>query len=735
VSFVATLKNELAFKTLAQSIVGGGVIGFFEVVYAISMAGLLFSGDLQPYLTDGIGIALITAAVTLVLTSLLTSTPVVIGNVQVSFIVIINVAITAIVTSSAVPPESLLPTVLVTISLSTLMQGALFFALGYYRLTDLVRQIPYPVIAGFLGGLGWLVILGAVETMSGIPVEVDTLLDLIQPETLILWLPGLIIGLVLFVVSRRVQHFLAIPLTLVGCFAAFYGGMLLMGVSVDQGLQNGLLLSEIARDIRWQPITLDVLSATDWGAILQQTGTIVTSIITTLVTLVLYLSGIDVDLRQNVDLNAEFKSTGVTNLFSGALGGSVGIPSMSMTTLNLRLNSDGRLTGIVAGGLALLALIAGSGVLIYVPIAIMGGMLTFIGYGFVYNWLIAGIRKFSRVDYAIVWLIALALVFVGFIEGVIIGLLMTILVFVVRYSRIGIFYRISAGTEVESHVERHLHQTKELKNLLRRVQVMELQGFIFFGTATRLLDAIHARLDDTTQPDLQYLILDFQRVRGIDASADLIFSKTMLLAENQNFQVIITGLADTMRQQIQVLNTETYQEWLQPEPDLERGIAWCEEQLLMNALVTLKHVPLVLQDQLEDMGLDPHMAGRLGSYLEEHHLDENEYLFRQGDSASDFYFVQIGQVSVYLETNDGRRLRLRTMTAGTIVGEMGFYLDRQRSASVITDVESIVQRFSKDALSRMKQQDPYLASAFHELIVRVVANRLVDANTALAART
>ena len=78
-------------------------------------------------------------------------------------------------------------------------------------------------------------------------------------------------------------------------------------------------------------------------------------------------------------------------------------------------------------------------------------------------------------------------------------------------------------------------------------------------------------------------------------------------------------------------------------------------------------------------------------------------------------------------------MRLRTLGAGTVVGELGLYLNTARTASVIADMPTSAYRLTREALSRMKAQEPELAAAFHELVARVLSERLIDSNRSLEA--
>ena len=94
----------------------------------------------------------------------------------------------------------------------------------------------------------------------------------------------------------------------------------------------------------------------------------------------------------------------------------------------------------------------------------------------------------------------------------------------------------------------------------------------------------------------------------------------------------------------------------------------------------------------------------------------------------DLYFIEAGHMTVVLEHGDGERLRLQSLRKGTVVGEIGLYLDDSRTASVVADCDSTVFRLSKAALERMKSENPEAAATFHEAVARMLASRLAQMN-------
>jgi SulP family sulfate permease len=291
---------------------------------------------------------------------------------------------------------------------------------------------------------------------------------------------------------------------------------------------------------------------------------------------------------------------------------------------------------------------------------------------------------------------------------------------------------VLSGAEVASHVERNAVSRRELVQMGRQIYVLELQGFIFFGTANAVLDQVNARLNARTEGPLLFLILDFRRVTGLDSSAMFSLSKVKQLAITHQFALVFTNMNHDMRTELtrSGLDSDTAIAFFD---DLDHGLEWCEEQLLDRSPITQRRVAASLQLQLTDLGFPKDGVERLKAYLQKITLNQGEYLIHQGEPFSDLYFIELGQVSVYLELEHGKRVRVQTPSMGTIVGELGFYIDAPRSASVVADDRTIAYRLTRAAMQDMKTSDPELAIAFNELMLQVIAERLVTTNRELLA--
>ncbi len=315
-------------ERLVQDFLTGLVAGFLEIVLALSLASLIFSGEIKSYLAMGVGITLTTAIVHTIVVSLFTRSPRFISSVQDNSSVLIGIITGSIVATNS-GQDNLLATVLVAIFTATAVTGLFIFLIGRFKLGHLARFVPYPVIGGFLGGTGWLLLQGSFSIMSDYRLEPSNLSSLMQINQLILWLPGIIFAGIMFFAVRRFSHFMTLPFTFVVGFIAFYIGLTVFGVSFSEASDVGYFMQVEASTQALPGLRPSLFLQADWTAIMEQSGNIAALAIVTFLATLLNISGLELAFNEDADLNYELQTVGSTNLVSAFLGGVIGYPAAS----------------------------------------------------------------------------------------------------------------------------------------------------------------------------------------------------------------------------------------------------------------------------------------------------------------------------------------------------------------------------------------------------------------------
>ena len=723
----AQLINSLSPRQLLPSVTTGIVIGILIINSQISYGALIFSGDLSPYMARGIGFTLFGACVIGLLTALMATIPCTIARPQDSPAVLLALSATAIAAHLPVVSGSdhAFNTVVTLMIFTSLLTGIFFFFIGKAGLGNWVRFIPYPVIGGFLAGIGWLVVKGAMRTLTGTPLTLDTMTSFLGTDVLVKWVPGCLLAVLLMVASHRYVHFLTIPLILLTTISLFYLFLFLSETSVAEARMQGWLLGTFSNDSLWKPLQVSAFFQADWGLIARQWGNIASIMLVSITSFLLSATGVELATRQEIDLNHELRTMGIANVMAGMGGSHVGFHSTSRTVLAHKMGANTRVTGIVSALLAGLALTFGASVLSYFPKFVVGGSLLFLGFGLLFDWVYKERLKLPRRDYLFLLVILVAVSFLGFLRGVVGGLIVSTILFVIDYGNVMVIKNSLSGATYRSNFDRSPDHEKVLEAKGDVITIFKLQGFLFFGTANSLFTTVKQRMIDTSLPTLRYVVFDFRQVNGLDSSAVYSFMKLRQYAEQHQVTLVLTDVAGELRQlfvQQGFLHNRTLA--LRRFQDLDHGLEWCENDLLEHEQVELGEVCYTLAARLTEAEIEPDNIPRILTYFEKHEVDAGYYVIHQGDSANDIYYLETGLAVARLDLEDGKSLRFRTLGPGTFTGEIGMYRRNTRSASVVTERASVFYRLSRDALDRMAEEYPASALKFQEILIRILAERL-----------
>jgi SulP family sulfate permease len=707
----AELLSDFVPGSITSTLATGAVLGIVNALLTIALVSLIFRGELAESLPLGIGFALTSSAVIGFIVAARSSFSGVYAGVQDSSAAIIGLS-AASLTAVAVGSAGL-SSVVAMVAATSLTTGLVLLAMGYLGWGEIARYVPFPVIGGLLAGTGYLILSGTLGILG-----VDSASALFSGNAPGLLWPALALATVFFIAARRgwsSRSYLVFLTAAVGGFHILIG---LSGVGRAAALDRGWLLGPFPEGGVWPGTVVSYFADADWSAVAGEIPGLVTVLIVVPITLLLYISALEIETRVDVDMNRELQATGWANVAAGVIGGPPGYMYMSDTVITSRLLGPRRGPALVAPALIVLVVALGGTMLELIPQFVIGGLLLFVGAEFAYEWLWVSRRRMSRSDYTLMWGILVVIATIGFLPGVLAGLIAAAVLFVVRYSRIDVVKHEFTGADRRSNIERSLVETDYLRDNGSVVVGFQLQGFIFFGTASRILGRLRALLDEPDPPEM--VIMDFKRVTGVDSSAVAAFERVTLFAREMRLHFIFTDLAAAQRSQFEGL-FEAYPNVVSLQPDLDHGMAWCEEQILAN-------VDLIAANGHE---LLEGLAHDLAAYLVNRKFAPGEVLMRRGDPSPGIYLIRTGRATVLLDGLDGEAKRLRTLLAGTVLGEISLYRDEPCTATVVADDYSEVLHLTPDRFADLCRSDPRLAAELHAFVARALAGRVSHANRAI----
>ncbi|HLF75294.1 MAG TPA: SulP family inorganic anion transporter [Anaerolineales bacterium] len=729
-----TLKMNFDLRQLLPVASIGLVGGAILLPLITSFAILIFSGELTPFATTGIGMVLFGGLIMQVIVALTSSVPGMLGGPQDSPAAILGLsAVTIAASMEGAPAEVKFTTVVVTVMVTSVASGLFFLLIGGFKLSRFVRFIPYPVVGGFVAGTGLLLVQGALGAMLGVTPGMADLGILLRADNLLLWLPGALFGTILLIASRRSKHFLTYPALLTGAALLFYLTVWLSGHSINEVREMGLLLGPFPQGTLWEPPELSLLAQVDWDLIAGQSGNIAAIAIISIVALLLNASALELIAQKDVDLNRELISTGIANIAGGLGGGSVGYHYLGVSSLSFRLGISNRLVALFAASVSGLVLLFGASLLSLIPKPMVGGMLFFVGLSFLTEWLYDAWFQLPRIDYLLVWVILVVVGGVGFLQGVGVGIAIAIILFVVNYSRIDIIKDSLTGESYQSNTERPSEHRQLIKRLGGQIQILRLHGYVFFGTSQGLVKRVNDRLKETDGQKLRYLILDFQHVTALDSSAVFSFVRLKQLADLNKFHLVLSDLDRETKTKLGRAGLNEEDAWIHFFSSMDYGMEWCESKLLLEEGGSTIIRAGSLRAQLRKLFPSGDHVEKFMVYLEKQEVKEYHIVIHEGDPPDAMYFVDSGELTTRLERSKGKFIRLGTQGGGTMVGEMGLFLKQARTATVVATKPTILYRLSLEQYEKMMRSDPDLAFHLHQWIGSVLSMRLAENNHTLEA--
>ncbi|MEC4805118.1 MAG: SulP family inorganic anion transporter [Jaaginema sp. PMC 1079.18] len=579
---VVDFAEEFVPKNLLASLMAGLVTGFIGVIRGISYAALIFSGSLAVHLNVGVGIAIYSTAAISIVVALGSSLPGMIATPLAAPTAVLAVMAAAIASQMVdSPPEVLLATVIAAIALGSLCTGLFLWLLGYLQLGKMVSFVPYPVVGGFMAGTGWLLIRGGMQVMTNVAFDLRHLRELATVLQVEHWLAGLAGAIALLFFTKRYQHYLMMPGILLSAIALFYSILWVTQTDVVTARAQGWLLGPFPQGDLWQPLQPSVWHNIDFSAIVSQIGAIATLMFISLLSLVLTNNGIELAIEREIDLNRELQAVGLANLLAGLGSGMAGNQALPSTILVHKMGANHRLAGVFKMIPCGAVLILGPAFLSLFPKPILGALLLYLGIDLLFQWAYKSFFKLPLTDYGMAMAIAVAINVWGFLQGVVLGLAMAMLLFTIKYSRIEATKNEFSGVNLRSSRERTAAEIQVLKARGEQIYILQLHGFIFFGRAHSLLEQVRQRLQTSQGSVPQFVILDFHLVSSLDSSAVLTLAKVQKLAKQRQVTVIWAGVGDELKpllQQGEALDREA--EVDKVFPDFNSSLAWCEDCIL-----------------------------------------------------------------------------------------------------------------------------------------------------------
>ncbi|MDA0681091.1 MAG: SulP family inorganic anion transporter [Proteobacteria bacterium] len=406
-----------------------------------------------------------------------------------------------------------------------MMSGVFQIMFGYLRIGRYINLMPYPVISGFMTGIGCILIILQLEPLIGhaSPSNVVNALTVLPSDigTPNWHAAGLgILSLVVCVaVPKRVTRIFPAPLlAIISCtvIALFLTNVPLLGP-----VPAGLPVIQIPQ-FDYAQLSYMLVSA----VVLAALGSI-DSLLTSLVA--------DNMSRTFHDSDKELVGQGVGNLVAGLAGGIPGAGATVRTLANLKAGGRTPVSGVFHALVLLLIALGLGPVVTLIPHAALAGILLKVGidvidWRFIKRW-----HRAPRTDLILMLVVLVLTVFVDVITAVGVGVVMASLVFVKEMADVQVqsirTIMDDAGADLLAPDE-----TDAFRQCNGRAAILHLSGAMSFGAANEMMRRI------VSVKDVDVLIIDLADVPSVDGSAALTLEEIIQRAVDSDQEVFVVGM-------------------------------------------------------------------------------------------------------------------------------------------------------------------------------------------------
>jgi SulP family sulfate permease len=715
---------------LSLGLVSGLSLSLWSYVYA----AIVFVGPLSVYLPVGILAMLLGWVLVSVWVVLTSREPLHIATTDDQAVVIFgSIAALMVVEMGdrAATPQGL-ATILFIVASTSLAFAACCYAVGRFRLSRVLELLPFPVVCGFMASVGWLLLSAGFEVAAGVSIAPSIFSELAKGHRLLHLLLAMGLGSALLWLTAHVKGSWTLPAASLVVVVAYHLATAVQGIPLAGQVAGGWLF-DVPHSAGGVPAMLASLSpsAIDWRFVASAVPLMGTVILISMLYASMTVTGLKAESSERLDIGQEFKILGAGNLFCAATCCPPGYTDVVATTMYRKLGASSRWFVLSSSSVGLAVAVFGGSIISYLPKLLIGGNIFLFAFAMLYDWLYRNVRGFGPAEHAIVLAILAMTMFIGFLEGVGTGIALTVLLFVVRYSQISAIQSRHTLREFRSSVERSQAANAALARDGTRVVVYHLRGFLFFGTANAIMDTVVER-DRPAEGQCEAILMDLQRVTGIDVSALNTFVQIRSLCESADVLLLYSGAAPETAARLRAMGAVARDgDGPRIFDDEDFALEYLEDRLLQNSAADPDRC--TIRDFLAHAVREPRKVDLLLQSLDRETLAAGQTLFEQGDPDSGLYIVEGGYLSAFVAT-EGQRIRVKKFSPGSLVGELSAYLrDMHRTATVVADTDAVVHHLDVEKLKRLERDDHELMACIHELVATTLAERVSYMNRRLLA--
>ena len=635
-------------------------------------------------------------------------------------------------------PADILPLMALTALFSAGFQ-IFYGAIGGGRL---IKFIPYPVVSGYLSGVGVIIALGQLQKLFGLPKGTPIIQGLISPE---LWKwQGLVIGLVtiaVMVTTPRITR--KVPAAILGLL----GGILAYFVLAS--FSSGLL------KLQGNPLIIGPIHAS--GSFFEAVVGRATSLLSVdLISVrIIFIPALTLSVLLSIDTlktcvvldaltrsrhksDRELIGQGIGNLVSFLTGGIPGAGTMGPTLVNVTSGGRTPRSGVIEGALVVMTLLLLGRLVAWVPIGALAGILLVISWR-MFDW--SSMSRLlrhpaGRLDFAVIAGVILVAITVDLIAASGVGIALAILLFIRDQIRGSVIRRKRGLDQVSSKTHRLDAEREILRQHGDQAVFCELQGNLFFGTTDQLFSQL-----ETDLRTKRFILLDMRRVQSMDYTAAHLFEQMQVQLEERGGRLLFTGMPSALHDQrdferyLAQLGVVREGGGIMISETLDEALEWMEERILEASSMVRKggEQPLELKDFELFRQFDERALRGLVACVRELSVPQGHKVFAQGDPGDEIFLVRRGSVRILLPLMGSTQHHLTTIGQGDFFGELSFLDGSVRSANVEAKVPTDLYVLSRSRFNAQSHSDPVFGVQVFARLALAITKRLRHTDAELQA--
>lgn len=720
---------------------GGLAAAILAFPTAIS-CGLLVFAPLGPdFIAVGVAAGLFTGVFTTLIASAFGGSPFQMTGPRSALAVVMAALLSTLLDSTDLPvdPDERVAISITLIFLCVFMAGLFQILLGILRLGNLIKYVPYPVIAGLLNGFAILIFINQFPVILGLPIASNPY-ALITGQASIDGLAILIgaLTIAIMVISDRfIKHIPGSLVALVLGTLAYYLVINMPSQPFD-AQANLALIGAIPTSIPMPLQAVDFWNLPNvidnfWTMLFKISGAALT--LALLGSVVSLLSAVTADSisKTRHSSNRELIGQGLGNMTSASFGALAGGGAASRTALSIRSGATTRMASLVCGTFFLLSVTVLGPYIGKVPLVVVAGILIVFSVRMLdaetWRMILKLIESNSSVvrrdligNVCVVLLVTVVTVLFDFVSATGVGLVIASLFFASRMGETVIRRQIR-GNRYHSKTARPAQAMEILEEKGHEIAVFEAQGPIFFGSADQLARQVQESLDD-----VQYIILDMRRVTEVDSTGlDILLQiDESISSEQKKFYISYLTEDRPLKRAIMGLAKNWPSLEKKSFPDTDTALSFAEDELLKRNTGHIDEEPELALNEIDVLNdLSESEIEFLATIFDKQTFPAGTTIFAQGEQSDAMYFLAAGTVSVRLNVpGQEHTVRLASFKPGVVFGEMGLMRAEERSANVIADDDVICYAMTDKVFQTLGEKHPEILSKMLLSMSRELSERL-----------